>query len=283
MSVELIVEVLKYAPASLTPTEKLLLAVIAESCSSKTRMTWYRDGWDAEEVARRTNISAGSLSKTFWSLAQKGCEVRVPHGFKDGKPIFAFRGKQTTFKLPNFAPERSDEDRTFPDGPPEKGPTVVGESPDEDRTISRERSDEDRTLLLKELPSKNTSSLSPRETEQPSATAVPAPRTERENEEAPPTTKNTKPGRRHTILTTHGLTDDEHQQFANWADQLPGGPKGDGWYIACNNNGTLTDRITDWRNSGQRASTKGRSNWALWAMTTSTFFKNSATRASSMR
>lgn len=184
MSVELILEVLKHAPAHLTPTEKLLLTVIAESCNPKTRMTWYRDGWDAEEVARRTNISASSLSKTFWSLAQKGCEVRVPHGQKDGKPIFAHRGKQTTFRLPRFTAERSDEDRGFPPAPDEKGPTVVGESPDEGRTFKAERSDEDRTLLLKALPSKNTSSLSPRETEQPSVADVPVPQAERENEDA---------------------------------------------------------------------------------------------------
>src|SRR5690348_11694566 len=107
------VEVMKYAPAGLNPTERLTLIVIAESCRTDTRMTYYRDGWDAEELARRVGVNAESLTKVFRSLAKKGCEVRVAHAEKNGRPVFAFKGKQTTFKLPRFAPQRVDESPVF--------------------------------------------------------------------------------------------------------------------------------------------------------------------------
>jgi hypothetical protein len=263
VSVELMVEVLLHAPTELTPAEKLLLTVIAESCNSKTRMTWFRAGWDATEVARRAHLTEGSLSKTFWSMAQKGCEVRVSHGTdKNGNPVFAHKGKQTTFRLPRFAPQsvdkspgidsqRSDEDRTFDARSDAKAPTYVGVRSDEDRTIEAQRSDDGRTLLLKDLPSKNTSSLSVRETTTRPAAIVPSLRDERDDEDASQNLKSKKPTDRTTVLLGAGLTNNEADSFTDWADNnLPGGRKGDGWYLTLHRNGTLTDRISEWRSSG---------------------------------
>lgn len=166
------VEVLKHAPAELNPTERLTLVAIAESCRSDTRMTYYRDGWDAAELARRVGVTSESLTKVFRSLAAKGCEVRVAHAVKNGKPVFAFKGKQTTFKLPRFAPQRSDEDRTmdtqrvdespvFSEGSETKGWTSVRQRLDESPGFEAQSLDESPPLLLKDLPSKNTSPPTP--------------------------------------------------------------------------------------------------------------------------
>lgn len=157
MSIELIVEVLKHAPAVLNPTERLTLVAIAESCRSESRTTFYRDGWDADELARRVGVTAESLTKVFRSLASKGCEVRVPQAVKNGKPVFAFKGKQTTFKLPRFAPQRLDSRPPFAEGSNAKDRTSVRESLDESPVFEPQSLDESPPLLLKELPSKNTS------------------------------------------------------------------------------------------------------------------------------
>ncbi len=151
------VEVLKHAPETLNPTERLTLVAIAESCRTETRSTFYRAGWDADELARRVGVNAESLTKVFRSLAAKGCEVRVPHAFKNGKPVFAFKGKQTTFKLPQFAPQRVDKSPGFGSAEDAKGWTNVRESLDESPGNEAQSLDESPPLLLKDLPSKNTS------------------------------------------------------------------------------------------------------------------------------
>lgn len=172
MSVDLIVEVLKHAPAELNPTERLTLVAIAESCRADSRTTFYRDGWDADELARRVGVSAESLTKVFRSLAAKGCEVRVPHMVKDGRPIFAFKGKQTTFRLPRFAPQRVDEGPGFDASDEAKARTSVRQCLDESPGNRAQSLDERPPLLLKDLPSKNTSSLSAREASIPEQAAA---------------------------------------------------------------------------------------------------------------
>jgi len=237
------VEVLLHAPPSLTPAEKLLLTVIAESCNPKTRMTWYRAGWDAEEVARRSHLTAGSLSKTFWSLAQKGCEVRVAHGIdKRGRPVFAFKGKQTTFRLPVFAPQRSDEDRTIDATEDAKGPTYVAVRSDEDRGFEAQRSDEGRTLLLKELPSKNTSSLS-RQDSPDAAPSTPAQRSEREmvDEDSQTPEPRTLP---HRLLMKNGAPEDQ-LDFLEGFISSGNNVLGNGWWITADRNGSLADHIAE--------------------------------------
>jgi hypothetical protein len=246
VSVELMVEVLTHAPATLTAAEKLLLMAIAESCNSTTRMTWYRPGWDAAELARRSQLTVGSLSKTFWSLAQKGCEVRVPHGTdKRGKPIYAHKGKQTTFKLPRFIPQRSDEDRTFAPSETAKGPTLIGVRSDDGRTFEAQRSDEDRTLLLKDLPSKNPSSLSPREDEAsaPSGDGI---EPERETDEASPKPVTVKTNPVHRLLLDAGcredLTEEMEQELRRRNNVRAPGPA---WFRTVAGNGELRDHVTD--------------------------------------
>lgn len=159
MSVELVVEVIKHAPPDLNSTERMLLVVIAESCNKDSRTTWYRDGWDEAELCRRVGIAQRSLSRVLTGLSKKGVEVRVPHKHAaDGTPLFAFRGRQVTYRLPRFAPIESYADsRTNPATPEGKGTQTCAESYAETRSDQGESYAETRTLPLKDLPSKNTS------------------------------------------------------------------------------------------------------------------------------
>lgn len=242
MSIDLVVEVLKHAPANLNPTERLTLVVIAESCRAEGRTTYYRDGWDADEVARRVGVTADSLTKVFRSLASKGLEVRVPHAVKDGKPIFAFKGKQTTFKLPRLTPQSLDESPPFEPGEDAKARTSVRQSPDERPGNRPQSPDESPPLLLKELPSKNTSSLSAQD-RQGSASTTPRP-TERENEGNFQYSKTTALSVPQQLIAKRGAVGDQIDFVRGWIESQFD-IKGVGWWINADRNGTLAAHVAD--------------------------------------
>jgi hypothetical protein len=245
VSVELMVEVLTYAPAELNPTERLTLVVIAESCRAETRMTYYRDGWDAGELARRVGITAESLTKVFRSLANKGCEVRVAHAIKDGKPVFAFKGKQTTFRLPRFAPQRPDESPGFTPRTSHEAWTSVRQSLDESPGNRPQSLDESPPLLLKALPSKNPSSLSPREDEASAPNEV-ASEPERETDDASQKPVTIKSNPVHRLLVDAGcredLTEDMEQELRRRNNVRAPGPA---WFRTVAANGELKDHVAD--------------------------------------
>lgn len=227
------VEVLKYAPAELNPTERLTLVAIAESCRSDTRLTFYREGWDAAELARRVGVTAESLTKVFRSLARRGYEVRVAHTVKDGKPVFAFKGKQTTFLLPKFGPQRVDERPVFSEGDAAKGWTSVRERLDESPGNEPQRLDESPPLLFKDLPSKNPSSLSPREDDAP---AKPSPDQEREVDASQEQPEPHNPIAH--LLIKNGCPTEQVEQCKNRIDLIKN-VLSDGWYFTADRNGSL--------------------------------------------
>lgn len=242
MSVDLVVEVLRHAPEDLNPTERLALVVIAESCNSKTRTTWYRDGWDATEVARRIGVTAESLTKVFRSLARKGCEVRVAHMVKDGKPIFAHKGKQTMFKLPCFAGQSPDEGPPFDGGQDAKARTSVRVSLDESPGKEAQSLDESPPLLLKELSSKNPSSLSPRED---AANEAPHPE-DRERDEFASLPNPEPKSIAHTVLVKHGCTGNEADALVAHVNRDT--VKGPGWWRKLDSNeGDIPALIAEFR------------------------------------
>lgn len=245
-------------PGALTASERVLLLELADNANDDTRVAYPGMEWILAACDLPTKKRAG---EHLASIAAKWFEIRVEVGKdKNGNPLYALPRKRTTYRFPTRAelmarhgsgkvPENQGLDACK--DPEKQGPKVPENQGGEPPKVPENQGP---FSSSSSSPQRIPSSLSPREDDQPIAESVPAPQPERENDDASLKTTNTKPGRRHTILTAHGLTDNEHQHFAHWADQQPGGPKGDGWYIALNNNGTLTDRITDWRNSGQRAS-----------------------------
>lgn len=241
MSIGLIVEVLDHAPDTLTSGERLVLVVIAEWANDRTRIARQSSNWTIDTICRRAGIKRAGLKSILQGLAKKGLEVRVPVKHKDGKPVYAYEGTAVTFQVPTFAqrgghsiPSESTRGvavaserggHSIREGLPQQPPSPQG-SP------------------LKKLPS----SLSNSDDDVAPAT-IPAQRTERENEEASQKPKSKKPADRTSLLLGAGLTPDEIKPFTDWCDQLPSGPKGDGWYIRLHGNGTLQERIAEWRTS----------------------------------
>lgn len=99
MAIELIVEVLNHAPEGLTPAERLLLVVLAESADKTTRKCWP----SRELIEKRTGLGPSGLKKVFQRLAERGLEVRIPIGKdKGGRLVFAHEGHRSEYLLPRF-------------------------------------------------------------------------------------------------------------------------------------------------------------------------------------
>ncbi|PZM89835.1 MAG: hypothetical protein DIU79_14900, partial [Actinobacteria bacterium] len=97
---KLVAEVLDYAPATLSPAERLVLIVLAESANDKTREAWP----SMDVITRRCGMSDRGVRAVFKRLAKRKLEVRVPLGKdKNGRPVYSHPGKRTTYRLPVFA------------------------------------------------------------------------------------------------------------------------------------------------------------------------------------
>jgi hypothetical protein len=104
MSIQLIVEMLDHAPAELTPSERLLLVVIAEKANEQTRMSW--PGMDT--LTQRTGLGERRVRQMLADLAARGYEVRVPIGVdRHGMPVFATKGHQSVYRVPAFRQRRT--------------------------------------------------------------------------------------------------------------------------------------------------------------------------------
>ncbi|MCX4818137.1 hypothetical protein OG601_47070 [Streptomyces sp. NBC_01239] len=105
MGIKRVVEVLKFAPADLTPAERMVLVAIGENIrdDDPTRETWA--DFNASVLAQRTGLAgSGSLKSALQRLAKRGLEVRIPiaHG-KDGRALYAVPGKQCRYRFPILA------------------------------------------------------------------------------------------------------------------------------------------------------------------------------------
>ncbi len=126
MSIRLIVEVLDHAPADLTPSERLVLVVLAEDANDVTR-----EGWPGmDKISRRTGLQPDSVRRVLQRLAKRGLEIRVPIGKdKRGRLVFAHEGASTRYRIPILTTERRDED---PASEEPRGGTVVPKRRDAD-------------------------------------------------------------------------------------------------------------------------------------------------------
>jgi hypothetical protein len=171
------------------------------------------------------------------------------------KPVQQVSRRATVYRL-TIPVGGSSDGGTTDAGEPDKprssdgGTTVVPLSESGSSTFPSGSSDGGTQPLgpSKELTTRSIS-LSAREDEAPASPAV-APQPEREIVEASPESKSKKPTGTTGILLGEGLTPDEAASFAAWADQIPGGPKGDGWYFTTQRNGSLQERIEEWRGTG---------------------------------
>ncbi|MFB7228482.1 hypothetical protein ACFCY9_12270 [Streptomyces fimicarius] len=82
MGGRLYVEVLDYAPTTLTHREKLALAVLADDARDSTRITW--SSVESEKILRRAQVSRAQIYAVIKALIAKDCLERVSAGQKNG-------------------------------------------------------------------------------------------------------------------------------------------------------------------------------------------------------
>jgi hypothetical protein len=103
-------EIADRLPLALSSGERLVVLEIADQANDRTRQAFGRDLLDI--VARRTGFaSTKQVGKVLGKLAEKGIELRVqivkngrPLFDKQGRPVFAYEGHQTTYRIPVFDP-----------------------------------------------------------------------------------------------------------------------------------------------------------------------------------
>lgn len=82
MGTRLYVEVLDYAPPTLTHREKLFLAVLADDARDTTRMTW--NSVESPKMLRRGKVSRPQVYEVIKALISKGALERVSAGQRNG-------------------------------------------------------------------------------------------------------------------------------------------------------------------------------------------------------
>src|SRR5690606_31466473 len=98
---ELYRHVLNHAPADLSKEERLLLLAIADDANERTRLS--RPGVGLLE--HWTGMDAQAIKRALRKLASRGWEIRVPLARRgDGSPVYAFRGRRSTYRVPVFPP-----------------------------------------------------------------------------------------------------------------------------------------------------------------------------------
>ncbi|MGW1267580.1 hypothetical protein [Streptomyces sp. NPDC002491] len=146
MGSRLYVEVLDYAPTTLTHREKLALSVLADDARDSTRVTW--SSVESAKILRRAQVSRPQIYEVIKALVKKGVLEKVSSGQKNGTAKYRI--------LPLQCPEIPDADADdqgpeFPDtddaqGPeiPDPGPELEGqEIPDTDPPQSQGTPDTD--------------------------------------------------------------------------------------------------------------------------------------------
>ncbi|MFD0902361.1 hypothetical protein [Actinomadura sediminis] len=117
--------------ADLTMAEATVLMVIAERAHEKTREMWRHridDRTLYERIKAVTKQGDAGLSKTLQRLAARGLECRVPIAVgKDGRPVYAAKGRAMKFRLPELPAAMSlpedgpvDDDASPVDNPPKE-------------------------------------------------------------------------------------------------------------------------------------------------------------------
>ena len=123
MGYELYRHVLNHAPKELSRGERLLLLAIADDANERTRLS--RPGVGLLE--HWTGMDAQAIKRALRKLSERGWEIRVPLARRgDGSPVYAFRGRRSTYRVPVF-PSRTDHPMGVAGDPQTGGLPVTGD------------------------------------------------------------------------------------------------------------------------------------------------------------
>ncbi|MFJ8992663.1 hypothetical protein ACIRQH_19980 [Streptomyces sp. NPDC102279] len=129
MGSRLYVEVLDYAPTTLTHREKLALAVLADDARDSTRITW--SSVESEKILRRAQVSRPQIYEVIKALVKKGVLEKVSAGQKNGTAKYRILALQSP-ELPDTddetqGPDSADTDDPQRPGTPDTGPELEGQ------------------------------------------------------------------------------------------------------------------------------------------------------------
>ncbi|WP_267244392.1 hypothetical protein [Streptomyces sp. PR69] len=149
MGSRLYVEVLDYAPTTLTHREKLALAVLADDARDSTRITW--SSVESEKILRRAQVSRPQIYEVIKALVKKGVLEKVTAGQKNGTAKYRILPLQCP-ELPDTGPEPQRPDSADTGSPqcpetPDPGPELEGpETPDTEPPQRPQNPDTDPTV-----------------------------------------------------------------------------------------------------------------------------------------
>ena len=155
MGSRLYVEVLDYAPTTLTHREKLALSVLADDARDSTRITW--SSVESEKTLRRAQVSRPQMYEVIKALVKKGVLEKVAAGQKTGTAKYRILPLQCPV-LPDTDPDAQGPDSADTDdsqGPetPDPGPELEGPGiPDTDPAQHPETPDTDAEAQCPENP-----------------------------------------------------------------------------------------------------------------------------------
>lgn len=129
MGSRLYVEVLDYAPTTLTHREKLALAVLADDARDSTRITW--SSVESEKILRRAQVSRPQMYEVLKALVKKSVLEKVSAGQKNGTAKYRILSLQCP-ELPDTGedtqgPDFADTDDSQGPGTPDTGPELEGQ------------------------------------------------------------------------------------------------------------------------------------------------------------
>ncbi|MFF1416526.1 hypothetical protein [Streptomyces sp. NPDC058280] len=121
MGSRLYVEVLDFAPETLTHREKLFLAVLADDARDTTRITW--SSVESPKTLRRGKVSRAQVYEVIKALISKGCLEKVSAGQKNGVAKYRLLPLQspeipdadTSTQSPDSADTDQPQSQEFPD------------------------------------------------------------------------------------------------------------------------------------------------------------------------
>ncbi|MCL6734421.1 hypothetical protein [Streptomyces neyagawaensis] len=155
MGSRLYVEVLDFAPTTLTHREKLALAVLADDARDTTRVTW--SSVESEKILRRAQVSRPQIYEVIKALVKKGVLEKVAAGQKNGTAKYRILPLQCPV-IPDAdphpqGPDSADTDNSQRPGNPDPGPELEGPGfPDTDPPQSQETPDTDAEAQCPENP-----------------------------------------------------------------------------------------------------------------------------------
>jgi hypothetical protein len=147
VGIRLFVEVLDYAPATLTHREKLILAVLAEDAPDKTRVTW--SSVEDPKILRRGKVTRPQMYEVLKALTAKGVLKKASAGQKNAVAKY-----ELLPLTPSQCPEIPDTERPSqdPETPDTEPDFQRPDSPDTDEPQSPETPDTKAEVQGSEIP-----------------------------------------------------------------------------------------------------------------------------------